>query len=335
MKGIRILTHGSKWKTAARRRGDPIRRRRGGKRLGIWASEVEAILRRLAGPRPPHWPEISRGAVEWTFWVLMSGHFNRFTHIGNGAQRIVASTDRRDFSGQPTAGRQEVFRNRPSGGRRRPTALTPEIRTYIETNWLADAQIAESRMCAMVNARFQTGFTGRVPSMWRNMLRILYRPPLQVQFLTEQQKDHSSPWVRDGAAMIYMADSSGRPLVIVFSNESRFVWTAIGHGSDTGGQRNATALRQMAKLLKGVTVWGAICPCYKSPLIRCSAGVGSSVYLRILEKRSFVAQCDQLSGHRHWPLPEDGAPARKASLTLTALLQAVNVLAGWPLIGAI
>jgi hypothetical protein len=33
---------------------------------------------------------------------------------------------------------------------------------------LADAQITDGEMCAMVNARFQTRFTRRIVSMWRN-----------------------------------------------------------------------------------------------------------------------------------------------------------------------
>jgi hypothetical protein len=86
----------------------------------------------------------------------------------------------------------------------------------------------------------------------------------------------------------------------------------------------------MTKFPKGVMVWGAIAPGYKSLLIRCSAGVGSLEYLRIWGESNVVEQCDQLYGYRQWLFQQDGAPAHKAGLTLTALFQAVNVPAGWP-----
>jgi hypothetical protein len=121
---------------------------------------------------------------------------------------------------------QVVTGNRPIKGRQ--TALTPEIKTYIETNWLADAQMADSQMCAMVNARFETHSTRRVLSKWRNMLRMLYRPPLRVQFLTEQQKNHSYQWALGMLALTDAAEAAGRPLMIVFSDESRFCLDSDG-----------------------------------------------------------------------------------------------------------
>ena len=89
-------------------------------------------------------------------------------------------------------------------------------------------------------------------------------------------------------------------------------------------------MRLMAKLPKGVMVWGAIGPGCKSPLIRCSAGVGSAEYLKILQDSGVVMHCDELYGHRQWQFQQDGAPAHKAGLTLASLYQAVNVLPGWP-----
>jgi hypothetical protein len=38
---------------------------------------------------------------------------------------------------------------------------------------VADAQITDGQMLAMVNAGFQTQLTRRIVSMWRNMLRIV------------------------------------------------------------------------------------------------------------------------------------------------------------------
>jgi hypothetical protein len=132
-------------------------------------------------------------------------------------------------------------------------------------------------------------------------------------------------------AIMDAAELAGRLLIIVFSDESRFCpdsdrrWVRYRRG-----EWNSTALRLMTKFPKGVMVWGAIGPGYKSPLIRCSAGVGSSEYLRILEESNVVTQCDQLYGHRQWLFQQDGAPTHKAGLTLAALFQTVNVLAGWP-----
>jgi hypothetical protein len=152
-----------------------------------------------------------------------------------------------------------------------------------------------------------------------------------VQLLAEQQKDYSYQWAMDVLAMIDAAGVAGRPLIIVFSDESRLCldsdrrWMRYPRG-----QWNPTALKLMTKFPKGVMVWGAIGPGYKSPLIRCSAGVGSEEYLRILRESDVVAQCDQLYGHRQWLFEQDGAPAHRAGLTLRALFVAVNVFAGRP-----
>ena len=226
---------------------------------------------------------------------------------------------------------QVLHGKRPGRGRGRPPGLTQEIRTYVEANWLADARITDRQMTAMVNARFGTKFTRRILNAWRNMLRILYRPPLRVQVLTKEQKDYSYQWAEDLLAQMNAAEEAGRPMRIVFSDESRFCldsdrrWVRYRRG-----EWNATAMRLMAKFPKGVMVWGAIGPGYKSPLIRCSAGVGSAEYLKILEDSEVVVRCNQLYGHRQWHFQQDGAPAHKAGLTLASLYQSVNVLAGWP-----
>jgi hypothetical protein len=153
---------------------------------------------------------------------------------------------------------------------------------------------------------------------------MLHRPPLRVQFLTEQQKNYSYQWAREMLALRDVAEAAGRPLVIVFSDENRFCldsdrrWVRYRRGP-----WNQTALRLMTKFPKGVMVWGAIGPGFKSPLIRCSAGVGSWEYLRILEESNVVAQCDQLYGDRQWLFQQDGAPARKAGISK-------NVIHGGP-----
>jgi hypothetical protein len=96
-----------------------------------------------------------------------------------------------------------------------------------------------------------------------------------VQFLTEQQKDYSYQWAREMLAMMEAAGAAGRPLIMVFSDESRFCldsdrrWVRY-----LRGQWKKTALRLMSKFPKGVRVWGAIGPGYKSPLpLLCGSGV--------------------------------------------------------------
>jgi hypothetical protein len=134
----------------------------------------------------------------------------------------------------------------------------------------------------------------------------------------------------DMLAMMDAAEAAGRPVIIVFSDESRFClgrdrrWVRYRRG-----QWNQTALKLMIKFPKGVMVWGSIGPGYKLPLIQCSAGVGSEQYLRILRESDAMTQCDQLYGHRQWLFQQDGAPAHRAGLTLRAPFEAVDVLAGW------
>jgi transcriptional regulator with XRE-family HTH domain len=221
--------------------------------------------------------------------------------------------------------------NRPSMGRGRPSQLTAEIRAFVETNWLADARITDPQMRSMVNEKFETTFTRRTITIWRNTFRILYRPPLRVQILTEEQKNYSYQWAMDMIRWMIAEENAGRRVVIVFSDESRFCldcdrrWVRYRRG-----EWNETAFRLMTKFPLGVMVWGAIGPGYKSPLIRCSAGVGSAEYLEILRLSKMVEDCDARYGHRQWCFQQDGAPAHRAGLTLTSLYEAVNVLPGWP-----
>jgi hypothetical protein len=97
---------------------------------------------------------------------------------------------------------------------------------------------------------------------------------------------------------------------MVFPDEGRFCldgnrrWVKYRRG-----QWNGTALRLMTSFPKGVMV-------------------GSSESLRIVEESSMVAQCGQLHGHLQWLFKQGGAAGHKAGLT--ALFQAVNVLARWP-----
>ena len=78
--------------------------------------------------------------------------------------------------------------------------------------------------------------------------------------------------------------------------------------------------------------WAAIGQGYKSPLIRCSAEVGSAEYLQILRDSEAVEHSDSLYGVRKWCCQQDGvmqwcfqqggctaAPAHMAEATMASL----------------
>jgi hypothetical protein len=62
---------------------------------------------------------------------------------------------------------------RTARGKVRPTELAPEIRAFVDTNWLGEARMAEEEMGVMVNEKFGTGFARRTLRMWRNTLKTL------------------------------------------------------------------------------------------------------------------------------------------------------------------
>jgi hypothetical protein len=95
-------THGTKWEAVGQRGENQICRRRDPKELGAQTTNTEAMLRRPATLHPRRRSHVARrrgGAGDWACRVVMSGHANRFGHIGNEGAGIVVSADRRKFAG--------------------------------------------------------------------------------------------------------------------------------------------------------------------------------------------------------------------------------------------
>jgi hypothetical protein len=97
--------------------------------------------------------------------------------------------------------------------------LTPGSRAFIETNWLEDVRITGELMRLIANETFGEASARTTMDIWRNTLKILYRPRLRIQTLTDQQKNHAYRWAM---AKLLAARAAGKPIVVVFSDESRF-----------------------------------------------------------------------------------------------------------------
>jgi hypothetical protein len=72
-----------------------------------------------------------------------------------------------------------------------------DIKTFAETNWLANARISDVQMARMVNERFGARFVRTTMCRLRNELRIRRRPSLTIQLLTDIQKGDSFHVVSD------------------------------------------------------------------------------------------------------------------------------------------
>jgi hypothetical protein len=189
------------------RRENPICRSGGLKTLGVETFDVEAILRRLATPRPGNLTRrrAARAQCDGRFGVVMSGRANRFGHIGNEGQRIVVSTNRRHFAAQHTAGWSGREWESAEQGTGTSNSIDSRGQDLHRNELVSGCTVTNRQMWGMVNARFQAQFARRIVCM----LRILYRPPLCVQFPTEQQKNYSYQWARDVLAMMDAVEASG------------------------------------------------------------------------------------------------------------------------------
>ena len=120
-----------------------------------------------------------------------------------------------------------------------------------------DARITDRAMTGMLNARFQTSIGRTTVLKIRNERKILYRPPITVQHLTEDQMTASLNWARWMLGEFQKAEAAKMPLVIIFSDESRFCQTSDCRWVRfRRGQWNHTALYQARKFAQGLMVWG-------------------------------------------------------------------------------
>ena len=71
----------------------------------------------------------------------------------------------------------------------RPSSVTKEMMSYMETNWAADASITDTGMVEMVNEQFQSSLSRTTVMRCRNRLKFYYRPPKNIQQLTDEQKE--------------------------------------------------------------------------------------------------------------------------------------------------
>jgi hypothetical protein len=103
-------------------------------------------------------------------------------------------------------------------------------------------------MTRILNARFQTTIGRTAVLKIRNERKMLYRPPITVQHLTEEPMIASLHWARWMLTQIQEAEQANVHLVIIFSDEPRFCQTSdCGWVRFRKGAWNQTALRPMRK----------------------------------------------------------------------------------------
>ena len=209
--------------------------------------------------------------------------------------------------------------------------VTSEMVTFMETNWLLDARLTDRTMTRMLNARFHSAISRPTVVRYRNELKILYRPPITMQHLTEEQKTVTLNWDRWMLNQHQHAQDLGIQLIIVFTDESRFCrltdckWVRFRRG-----HWNETACRHMRKFPGSFMIWGAIGLNIRSKLVLCERSVNTSEYLSIIQRSGVVEACDSTYGRGRWFMMQDGAPAHQSEATLKALSQVMKILPGWP-----
>ena len=202
----------------------------------------------------------------------------------------------------------------PPRQRGRPTVVTPEIRSFIETNSLADARTTDGCMCGMIENHFGVKISRATVASTRSSLGFKFRPPMTRQILTPEQVDARQEFC--------CAIAGGDEVVpnLVFSDESRFEkapdnsWRRIKRGA-----WNDSCFVQKSKFTPGVMVWAAIAVGYKSPLVICRGTVNSVEYCRVLEDSRVVTEMNARHGVGHWTFMQDGAPSHLSEKTMAWL----------------
>ena len=208
----------------------------------------------------------------------------------------------------------------------RPSSVTKEMMSYMETNWAADASITDTGMMEMVNEQFQSSLSRTTVMRCRNRLKFYYRPPKNIQQLTDEEKEIRvafCQWILEHESEV----KNG-----LFTDESQFQkgpdnrWRRIKRGV-----MNTSCFNEKTKYPSTVMVWGGIAKDYRTELIRCSNGVNASEYIQILEKSGFIHDLNAKHGPGMWTFQQDGASCYTSEKVLTWLSdRQVCVLPGWP-----
>jgi hypothetical protein len=173
--------------------------------------------------------------------------------LGWGVERIWKHT--RVEKGRIAAIRDGHPLNHRMGRREKHS---PEVISFIETLYLLDAKLDDGGIARMVNDRvhFDEGPVLRqMVCEVRNKLKIIYRPPFQVQDLKPEHEAIRYTFVKQ----IQEWRRAGIIKNLMFSDESRFCrgsdnfWVRVRRGAWSG---TATAVHQKCPL--GVMVLGAI-----------------------------------------------------------------------------
>ena len=204
--------------------------------------------------------------------------------------------------------------------------MTEEMLRFIDANWSADASISDDGMKDMVNEVFGTSLSRTTIMRCRNRLRFVYRPPKQIQLLTEEQKELRVIFCN------WVLEHRSEVTNLLFTDESRFQkgpdnrWRRIKRGVI-----NDACFMEREKFTKSVMVWGGIAEGYRTPLLRCSNGVDSDEYIQILEKSGFIEDLNAKHGQGNWMLLQDGAACHTSQKVVSFLeRRRVCVVPGWP-----
>jgi hypothetical protein len=127
------------------------------------------------------------------------------------------------------------------------------------------------------------------------------------------------------------AEAEGKPLNIVFSDESRFCM-----GPDMGwvrarpGKWNSTATVATTKYPLGVMVWGCIGVGLKPDLVMMSHHVNAAEYKQAVLGSGLIELAAAAYGADGFFFMQDGASMHLTEGTLELLSSRMRILAGWP-----
>jgi transposase len=219
-----------------------------------------------------------------------------------------------------------------SPGRGRPLKVTPEIRRFMETNWLADARVSDDQMRVRVEAKYGARISRQTLCHTRKDLGFKWRPPIHVQPVDDRQRC-SRVW-GFGEYRRRRGLPEGDPEkigIVVFSDESRFCrgndnrWVRVRRG-----QWNDTATVQDEKFPVGVMVWAAIGPDNFRVIERCDLKIDGPEYMSMIQRSRLAELANEKYGAGNWYFMQDGAPSHTARKTVEQLQEEMRVLEGWP-----
>ena len=211
----------------------------------------------------------------------------------------------------------------------KPTKLTPEVLTIINTQILENAHLTLNNLQDIIKKKLDLSISLSTISIGLKRLKFYYKPPKHTQLLTPKQKSDRVAFAYTMLNMFYSSLIDFND--IIFSDESRFIL-----GDDKRwvwrrrGENNPSIYKKEEKFPPSIMIYGAIGVNYKSKLVFVSGSIDSSKYRENIIESEMIETLNETKGKGNWIFMQDGAKPHSACDTISWLEKQCRYISKWP-----